>query len=340
MTNKKWLIAIFVLLGSATLLYFLTKGKGETSTLGWDRKFKIENRDDIQKIFIAQRNGETTTLERSGNHWNVDGSTSKASPNAVENLLEAITMVELKYVPPQTATDNIVKELGARGIKVEIYNKKGEKMRAYYVGGTTPDARGTYMILENAEQPMVMEIPTMEGQIRTRYELKGDDWRDRSVFAYEPEDIQAVSIEYPQQRNKSFRLNRDGQQFKITPFYENTPPINTPIIKANVETFLIGFESLVAESFSSSYEKKDSVRATIPFSIITVKDNKGGERKAALYPTYSIDTGTGERTTDIVERYFADVDLKDWMVVQHRVFQKIFWPYQAFFEPGGEKVKN
>ena len=339
MKKNYWLIAIFLLLGGATAWYFFTQKSGETSTLGWDRKFKVENRDDIQKIFIAKRTGENTTFERSGDHWVVNGD-SKASPNAMENLLEAVTTLELKYVPPATATTNVVKELAARGIKVEIFNKSGNKIKAYYVGGTTPDARGTYMILENAEQPMVMEIPAMEGQIRTRYDLTGDDWRDKTVFGYQPEQIQSVTVEYPQQRNKSFRLEREGSDFKILPFYGNTPPINRQVDKAGVEKFLVNFESLVAESYFNNYSKKDSIRQTIPFSIVAVSDIKGAEHKAAFYPTYNIDSKTGQRTSDIVERYYADVDSKDWMVTQHRVFQQIFWPYDAFFVAEGEKVKD
>lgn len=339
MKKNYWLIIIFLVLGGATAWYLLSGSKGATTTLGWDRKFKVENRDDIHKIFIAKRTGETTTLERSGKDWIVNGD-SKASENAVENLLEAITTLELKYVPPQSATTNVVKELAARGIKVEIFNKKGDKLKSYYVGGTTPDARGTYMIMENAEQPMVMGIPVMEGQIRTRYDLTGDDWRDRAVFSYKPEEIQQVSVEYPQQRNKSFRLQRSGSGYEITPFYQNTPPINRPLDKANVEVFLVNFDRLLAESFSNGYEKKDSIRQTIPFSIVSVKNMKGEERTARFYPTYRIDSNTGQRQSDIVERYFADVNSKDWMLVQHRVFQKIFWPYEAFFEPEGQRLKN
>ena len=339
MKKNYLLLLIFIVLGSATTWYVLTKDKGETTTLGWDRKFKVETPEEIQKIFIAKRTGETTTFERQGKDWIVNG-TSKVSPNAMENLLEAITSVELKFVPPKAASENIVKELAARGIKVEIYNKKGEKMKVYYVGGVTPDARGTFMIMENSEQPMVMEIPQMEGQIRARFDMVGDDWRDRSVFAYQPEQIQAVSIEYPKQRNKSFRLSRKGDGFEVTPFYDNVPPIKRTVDAASIEAFFVGFQSLVAEAIENGYTKKDSVSQTVPFSVISVTDTKGNERKAAFYPTYRNDTQTGERRTDQVERYFAGLNNGDWMLVQHRVFQKVFWPYDAFFEQEAKRVKD
>ncbi len=339
MKRNFWLILIFLVLGGTTAWYLFFKAKKEKTTLGWERNFKVENPGDIYKIFIANRNGQTTHLERRGDHWIVNGD-SKANPNVINPLLDAITHVELLYVPPQSATVNVARELAATGIKVEIFNKGGDKIKGYYVGGTTADARGTYMILENSEQPMVVGIPMMIGQIRTRYELSGDDWRDKAIFSYSPDEIQRVSIEYPKQRNKSFILERTGSGYAVKPFYENVPPINRPVDNSSVESFLTNFKSLVAESFSNGYEKKDSIRQTIPFSIVSLETTDGQQRKVSFYPTYREDAETGERRADIVERFFADVDSKDWMLTQHRVFRKIFWAYEALLEPQGHKIKG
>ncbi len=338
MKKNYWLIVIFVLLGGATAWYYLGGKKNASSTLGWDRLFKVEEKD-IQKIFIAKRTGETTTIERDGNSWKVNGQW-KANKNIVENLLEAVTTLELQSVPPPVATDNLVKELASRGIKVEVYGNRDKLLKAYYIGGVTADARGTYAIMDGSEQPMILQIPNMTGQIRTRFDLIGDDWRDRHVFSYKPEEIEAVSVEYPQQRNKSFKLKRAGQSWELKPFYDNVPPISRPVSNGRIEGFLVGFGGLMSESFENQYAKKDSIRQMIPFAVVSVTDVKGQERKSAFYPTYRKDKDTGERRSDVVERYFADVSNGDWMLTQHRVFEKIFWPYDAFFEEPGKAVKD
>ncbi|MCU0347816.1 MAG: DUF4340 domain-containing protein [Saprospiraceae bacterium] len=329
MKKNYWLIAIFLLLGGFTAWYVLSGKKDEKSTLGWDRQFKVPVAD-IEKIFIAKRTGETTTIERDGDAWKVNGKW-KAGKNITENLLEAVSNIELQYVPPPAALESLTKELASRGIKVEVYGKGGKKLKAYYIGGVTTNAEGTVAIMEGAEQPMVVHIPNMVGQIRTRYDSTGDDWRDKNIFSYKPEDIEAVSIEYPQQRNQSFRLFKNGSNWDVKPFYDNTPPSNKPVVKGKVEGFLMGFEALKAESFENTYAKKDSIRQMIPFSIVSVTDKKGEQRKAAFYPTFRLDKYTGERRSDIVERYFADVSTGDWMLTQHGVFKKIFWSYDAFF---------
>ena len=141
MKKNYFLLLVFLLLGAGTGWYLLSKDTENTSTtLGWDRKFAVKNIDDVQKVFIAKRTGETTTLTRNGDHWLVNGQ-HKASPNAVENVLEVISDVTLKFVPPRPAYDNIVKEIAARGIKVEVYGRGDNLLKSFYIGGVTPDCK-------------------------------------------------------------------------------------------------------------------------------------------------------------------------------------------------------
>lgn len=340
MKKNYLLIIVFLLLGGGTAYHFLTKNnKTSKTTLGWDRKFAVDDANDIHKIFIAKRTGVTSTLERNGDHWLYNGQW-KANPNSVKNLMEVLTTVTLKFVPPKAAIDNIVRDMASRGIKVEVYDKKGNKLKAFYVGDIGADGESTYMIMENSEQPMAVTLPHMTGHVRPRFEISGDQWRDKALFSYKPEEIKSVSIEYPKQRNKSFLLERKGNDFEVKPFYENVPAINRDVAKGRVEGFLVGFERLVAENYVNDYEHKDSIRNMIPFSIISVTDMDDNKKAAAFYQSYKINTATGERSADIVERYHADVSNGDWMLVQHRVFEKVFWPYEAFFEPAGQAVKD
>lgn len=339
--KKNYLLPIiFLVLGAATAWY-LSSDRKETasSTLGWDRKFAVDDINKVHKVFIAKRTGEITTLTRNGDHWLFNGM-HKVSPNAIENVLEVVGDVTLKYVPPKAATDHIVKEMAARGIKVEVYGKGDELLKAYYIGGVNADARATFFIMEGSEQPMAVEIPQMEGQVRTRFDITGDFWRDRTIFDLQPEEIQSVAIEYPKQRNKSFNLNKKGNGFEVSPFYNNVQPLSGTVENGRVEGFFVNFEKRIAESFDSEYAFKDSVRATIPFSIVTVTDTKGASKKVTFYPYYKRDSKTGVRYTDVVERYFVEVNEEDWLLTQHRVFEGIFWAYQSFFEPVGQQVKN
>ena len=335
MKKNYLLLIVFLLLAGATVWYLATTDeKAGKSTLTWDRDFAVKDAEDIHKIFIAKRNGETYTITRGkGEYWLLNGQ-HHVLPNIMNSLLEAVTNVTMKYIPTQAAIPNIVTDMAAKGIKVEVYGKNDKKLKSYYVGGVGVDGESTYFIMEDSDQPIACEIPQMVGHIRPRYDFTGDEWRDKAIFEYAPEDIQAVSIEYPKQRNKSFKVERTGNGFEVEPFYENVPAINRKVVNGKVEGFLNHFKKLPAEAFENQYEKKDSIRNTIPFGVVSVTDQKGEKRMAAFYPTYN------DNATKIIERYFVDMSTGDWMLAQHYTFQHVFWAYEAFFEPAGQKVKD
>ncbi|HMO38356.1 MAG TPA: DUF4340 domain-containing protein [Saprospiraceae bacterium] len=335
-TSKKTLLLLiaFALLGAIATWYLLTQPDDQTTLAGADRQFAIANTDVIYKIFIADRQGSTTTLERRDGYWMYNGQ-YRARPNAIDNLLDAIRRVQVKYKPPTAAVKHMVSDLATQGLKVELYDKNNRLLKTYYVGGATADERGTYMIMDRAEQPYVTHIPSWEGNLRFRYSLKGDDWRDKTIFAYRPEDVQAVVIEYPKQRNNSFRLARAGQDFRVQPFYEVTPVINRPLRSGVIEAYIEGFRSLGAEAFENKNPRRDSVLQLIPFSIISVTDKNGVTTTARLYPIFPEPIPGATRLPDanVVERYFAALDNGDFMLIQHHVFKKILWGYEFFFQP-------
>ena len=340
MKKNYLLLILFLFLGGATVWYLTTKNdKAAKSTITWDRDFAVKNVEDIQKIFIAKRTGATYTLTRgANNYWRVNGQ-HNVLPNIMEGLLQTISNVTMKYLPTQDAIPVIVKDMAARAIKVEIYGKDDELLKAYYVGGIGTDGESTYFIMENSDNPIACEIPQLVGDIGSRYDFNGDEWRDKGIFEYRPEEIQALSIEYPKQRNKSFKIERKGNGFDVQPFYDNVAPLNRRVVNGKVEGFLMGFKKLPAESFENGYAKKDSIRNMIPFCVISITDTKGETRIAAFYPR-SKATQQGLKTSKQIQRYFVDMNTGDWMLAQHLTFKKTFWSYEAFFEPVGQALKD
>ena len=335
------LLLIFLILGGGTAWYLSQdKSNEKTSLVGQDRLFAVKNTDEIYKIFLVDRkDGVTSTLERKGGYWIHNGK-RKARPNAIENLLNAIRRIEMKYKPADAAIPGIVQDLATHGIKVELYDKAGKNIKTYYVGGGTNDERGTHIIMEGSEQPYIASIPSWEGNIRHRFSLKGDEWWDRAVFRKDVEDIQSISIEYPKQKNKSFKVEKVGNnQYEVTPFFDITPKINRPLKAGSVEAYLVGFEKLIAEDFRNDMQERDSIAELIPFAILTLKDVKGNEQKVKFHPVVKDHapfqdgkTGNWVLPDVTVERLYADINSGDFMMVQLLVFGKIFWDYAYFFE--------
>ena len=327
------LLAFLAIIGSLGAGYLLTK---EDSNLeGYDFHFAVKDTADIGKIFLADRTGKTVTLIRENSvKWLVGGK-YEVQPDMIHTLLETINQAELKFRLPRNAVASVVKDIATEGIKVEIYSKSGKALRTFYVGGSTPDDRGTFMMMENSNEPYVMHIPGFQGMLRPRFITEEQDWRDRFVFKLKPQDIKSVSIEYPNQQAKSFKLIREGTGFKVEPFYSIVPPINRPVVSGMVDAFLQGFEKLGIEGFEFGNPKADSLKTSPVFAKITVVDNKDVSKTLTLHPFLARnEQGLITKSDDglvHIEHYFVDTSDGELMAVQHYVFEKIFWAYEAFF---------
>lgn len=334
MKRTLWMLVAFLVLGAGVLWYLYGQGDDKTTLAGLDRQFAVKDTASIYKIFIADRNGNRTTLVRKGKHW-IYNDQYKAKPNAMENLLRAIYRVEMKYKPPINAEQNMIKSLATEGLKVELYDSKDGLIKSYYIGGSTADERGTYMMLEGAEQPYVTYIPSWNGNLRFRFNLLGDDWRDKSIFSSAPEEITYVGVEYHKQREKSFKITKEGASYQVKPFHSITPEIKRPLRTGAVESYLVGYENLQSEAFENLYKDRDSISSLVPFCTVTVRHGDGSERVAKLHPIFKLQEYDEETKKYIespeAERYYVDCE-GDFMMAQHLVLKKILWPYESFFE--------
>ncbi|MCW5923725.1 MAG: DUF4340 domain-containing protein [Saprospiraceae bacterium] len=331
------LTALFVLLGVGAWVA-LNKKSQTGSRNAWDMQFAVPNTGDIHKIFLADRKGRTALLERNGDHWTYNGK-ARARPSAISTLLETIAKVNVMYVPTKASEKTMVKSLAGEGIKVEIYNKAGKLLKSYYVGGVTSNELGTYMMMEGSDQPYVTHIPSFVGQLRVRYLLGDDDWMDRTIFSEKPADIQAISVEYPQQRSESFLLEKtDEATYTVKPFFSATPANKNPLRKGVPEAYLLAFENKGAEGYETNNPLRDSVTALVPFAIVTVKKTDGEEKQVRFWPVEVQQTPEG---MPYVHRYFAEVNQNSFLLIQEGVFAPVFRGYNFFFEGGpGARLRN
>lgn len=330
------LAALFALLGAGAFYAVYYKKNNNASRVSWDMDFSVAETEKIFKIFLADRLGKSITLERQADgRWLCNGK-YPARPSAVNTLLETMRKQVVSYIPPDAAVEGMVKSLASEGIKVELYGKDGDKIKVFYVGGVTNDERGTFMIMEGAEQPYVVHVPSFVGQLRLHYMMNEIDWRDRTIFSEKPESIQAISVEYPQQRSESFKLEKTGEaNYAVSPFYSTTPVSQNPQRKGAAEAYLLQFESLGVEAFENENTLRDSVQALIPFAIVTVKRENGSEKQMRFWPlSFESRMDDGRQA---VNRYFAATD-SDFLLVQERVFGPVFRGYRYFFESG--RLKN
>lgn len=328
------LFLTLVVLGAGA--YFLLGENKEgpvSSVVGADRNFSVDQ-ELVHKIFLADRNGNRTTLTRQSGSW-LYNDKYLAREDAVTNLLTVIDQIRMRRKPTEAAVPHMVEDLATRGIKVELYGEDDDLLKAYYIGGATNDERGTYIILEGAEQPYIAEIPGWEGNLRFRYNLTGDDWRDRTVFRLEPENITSVSLEYPKQQNKSFRIDYTDEP-KIEPYYELTPTIQQPVKIGRLQAYRNNFAEIIASGYNNLSRDRGTITQQIPFAKITVTTKNGETQSLELYPIYGQPfedpkTGITIQPTE-VSAYNGLTHRDDFMILQNAMVAKILWAYSFFYE--------
>lgn len=329
--KRTLLLAVLFLVLGGSAWYALNKKQNQKGTrVSWDMDFPVQNTNEIGKIFIADRKGQTATLERQKDKWIYNGK-FQARTTAMDLLLETVSKLNVQYIPPDVATDGMVKEIAADGLKVEIYDRGGKAMKVYYIGGVTSDGHGTIMMMEGSEHPYVMHIPSFIGQLRVRYGVGDEFWRDRTIFEEKPEDIQQIDVEYPQRKSDSFVLEKKGDaEYAVRPYFSTTPASPKPQRKGVAEGYLLQYEKLGAEADESTNPYRDSVSMLVPFVIITVKKTDGTSKQVRFWPTeISYEAISGR---PYVHRYFAEVNKESFMLTQERVFGPIFRGYKYFFE--------
>ncbi|MGZ3900763.1 MAG: hypothetical protein ACXVNQ_10065, partial [Bacteroidia bacterium] len=115
----------FIIIGLLLLLVgfalYTYKYKNTSSTIDADaRDFKYKDTATITKIFIADKEGDRSTLERTKHGWVVNNK-YQCRPDAILNLMEAIKNMEVKMPVPKKAKEGVLKIMASNALKVEVY---------------------------------------------------------------------------------------------------------------------------------------------------------------------------------------------------------------------------
>ncbi|MBI5219662.1 MAG: DUF4340 domain-containing protein [Bacteroidia bacterium] len=324
MKKIKWTLVIAVILAAAVIYLYYTNSK---STINKElRDFAIDDTASITKIFLVDKNNHSITLEKKENYWTVNKDFT-ARNDLVNILLKTICRLNVKAPVPKSSHNTIVKSLAANSTKVEIY-QNDRLVKTYYVGGSTPDNMGTYMLLEGSSVPFIMDIPGFTGYLSTRYTTDMVEWRERNVFRYKFSDIASVTAETPGAPSQSFKaISYGNNKFGIYSVAEkkDVPVFDTLALKKYIAYFKnLNFESYITDI---SAERKDSVLKSLPITIITVEDRAGNKKTIKMFyrPNYKkLVDGRGNLYQYDPDRMFSFINSdKDMILIQYFVFDPV-----------------
>ena len=273
--------------------------------------FYVQDISSITKIFLADRNGNTITLDKDGEDWKVNNQ-FEVRKDAISTLLSTLRRIRIKKPISNQSFDNIVKYMATTGISVEIFS--GDKMiKAYTIGSNTPDHLGTYMLLRNTKDPYVVHMPSFNGFLSPRYGVQGNaldvnTWRSNSIFNLNFGDIKSIKFTDLLNNNNSYSLSTKpislrGYNYQVVKYNKNS-----------VLKLLNSFENLNCESFKNSKNKIDF--ATQLEELIVNSDT---------LRTFKISESEAKNKEDnfTVERKYTTLNSGELMLIQDYVFNKV-----------------
>lgn len=353
--NKIYLILTLTLAIVAAVL-LLTRNN---STLkAKQRDFAIQDTAAVLRVFLADKNGNQLELSRiPGKGWKVNQEFD-VRKDAIDILLKTMLNVDIMSPVPKTTRNTIIKRLAAAAVKVEIYQQAyrinlfnrlrlfsyEKKAKVYYVGSSTQDNIGTYMIMEGSDIPYVTYIPGFRGFISGRFSPVQEDWRDHTVFATPISDIQSVSIQFVEVPGFSFEVTKAGQRaFSLKSLY--TGKLVQDFDTLGILEFLSAFSNMKYETLVTKIDpaKKDSLLASKPFHVITLTEVTGKVHTLTTWHRAHPGGDTDEREVyspyDPDRLYAVLGETNELVLIQFFVFDYILRPIGDYMKKPGIPVQ-
>lgn len=324
------LIILVILLGSFSFWFIVNKKKG---TIGEElRDFAINDTSSITKIFLADKSGKQVTLKKiKPGTWRVNDKYYVRN-DAINLLLSTMKNIKVKEPVGKKARNNTIKQFSVVATKVEAYVDE-KLVKEYYVGTETQDQMGTYMLMvdeksgRNSEYPFITFIPGFEGYLTPRYFTNEEEWRDKVIFRYRPDEIRSIKMEYPVKPSESFVINlKSVNEYELLTLSDNKSITFNPMA---VKQYLSYFKNVEYEWVEDkmSRSKRDSVLNNTPLNIITVTDVKGTVNQIKCYgmPPKPGQHEIGGKTIQYdPDRFYGIINgEKEIVVCQYFVFGKL-----------------
>lgn len=281
MKNKN-LFYLLLLLVLGGLAIWLSQNQKPTTLDQQETDFSIQDTGRIDKIFLADKNGNEVELTREAPGRWILNDNRLAAPPKVRMLLETIFHVEVKGPMPQKARETVIKNMAANSVKAEFY-EDGQLIKTLYVGGTTPDNLGTFMFLEGAQNPYITHIPGFNGYLTIRFSPNPREWRSKQLFRFNPVSIASVQLRFPRGGTPGYELHKRGEDdFRLIQTGAGTETAADPIA---AKRYLVHLAEMNVNSYvRSTVVDADSLRQQLPRAELRIELASGDQHGLRIYP--------------------------------------------------------
>lgn len=342
---------IFILIAAAIAVAALIVAATHSRSATFKQNYHIADTGTVTKVFIADKQDNHVTIQRNADStWIVNGQYPANQP-LVDLLLETLRDMRIRQQVNKNAIPNTVKDLAARAIKVEVYQRRPlvslfggriqlfprERLTAtYHVGRETQDMMASFMYREGDDKPYIIHIPGFRGFLTPRFPADPLKWRSHTIVDLDVRAIQRIELQLPETPQESFAVIRDGDDFAFEMLQPQRRVDNFDT--ARVAQMLSSFTWLNFDEFAAIVPNSfaDTCVSGTPRSILTITDTAGATHEVRTYIKYSNPDDIANmpdkelyETFDL-DRLYAIVDQKDTVLIQYFVFDNILQPASYF----------
>ncbi len=341
------IIAVVALVGIAALIVALQGRKKST----FDQDYNIKDIAAVDRVFLADKQGHATLRQReTDSSWSVVYNDIHYTANQpmVDLLLETLHTMQIRQQVNRNAIPNVVKDISARAVKVEIYGRAPrinifglhlfeheKKIVTYYVGRETQDMLASYMFREGDKVPYIIHIPGFRGFLTPRFVADPIKWRSHTIVDLDVNAIAEINLQIPASPSESFSVRNNGDGFDLIPSATGLPVPQFDTVR--VAQLLSSFAWLNFDEFASIVPNaNDSSLSAAPRAVLTITDTTGRQTEVRTYIKYynpddreAMPDSTMFNTFDL-DRLYAIIDSKDTVLIQYFVFDRILQPVSYF----------
>lgn len=316
-----------------TVGYFIFSKK-EDATIRSELVLHVKDTGRVHQVVIVHRDGHQQRFQRDVKGWR-DSHGQMIRSDAMKNFLSTVTAQRVSSLIPKAAMENVVKDLSTQSVRIQLLDKGAKDLLTFYVGGVTPDDRGTFMIREGSEIPVIVNIPGFEGGLRTRYIMSDREWQSRELLP-ELQEVKHFKIDFPQQQEHSFSLTiQDNNQVLVQKLWD----VNQQYSEVNrdkLSVYIDRLKNLFAEAILDPEKVPDLSKST-PFCHLEITDNTGKIYTLSFYPKHWVDHAADEMNPGKIDRYYTLSNTGIIFLTQHLLMQRIFIGYEHFVSSLGSE---
>ncbi len=331
---KKNLIYLSVLAAITLIAFFIFK-KEKRVFSEEDANFKVENVEDVTKIFLSDAGvGNIKLTKTDAGVWMVNDS-FRARPEWVTFLLDGMSKQTVTQMVPQAMHNGAVKQLAGNGVKAEIY--KGDKKTHSYFVAKDPSKDNLTVMLNirkdgsNAPRPFLVACGYGGSFLGIRYATELENWRDKQFFSFPNEKIKTINVTYPKKPQASYSVVLEPV-LNVSPVLEGEEPN-----AIRLEKYVSFYKNFFCMGFENEYILKDTfVKAFKPFAEVNVTSTGGNKQSLKLYykqvnkTTHRILTVDGKDYDG--DTFFGLLNNKDFVLISSSTAQKMLRERQEFFK--------